>query len=143
MFEVVLRLRAALRRADAFAQSQFHEIIVLRQSDGRAVHERDATMQPVGDREVRRGIVRRKNIRSTDHRELEMSVYFAGINGVGQLEGRGDRTLCRIGWILIKLELFNRDPELWRLRFVGKPFQIEDVDLIHRARPHASAPEWQ
>ena len=39
---------------------------------------------------------------------------------MGEFERRGDRTLCWIGRVLIKLELFNPDPELRRLRFVDK-----------------------
>src|SRR5260370_39567154 len=39
---------------------------------------------------------------------------------MGEFERRGDGTLCWIGRVLIKLELFNRDPELRRLRFVDK-----------------------
>ena len=72
LFDTVLGLRATLGGADAFAQSQFHEIVAFRQGDGRAVDERDATMQSVGDRKVRRGIA--ENARTADHHELEMSI---------------------------------------------------------------------
>ena len=71
LFDAVLRLRAALGCAHPFAQDQFHEIVALGQSDRRAVHEGDATMQSKYDREVRSGIA--ENVRSADHCELEMS----------------------------------------------------------------------
>src|SRR4029077_4367219 len=70
----LLSLRSALRGSDTLAQLKFEEIFLLRQSHVRAAQIGDALMQAISEGEMRRRIVRRKNCRSADHQQLEMSI---------------------------------------------------------------------
>ena len=61
-FDCVPRLRTALRGPDTFRHSELEKILLVRQHDRGAVYVRNALMQPVGDREMRRWIVSRENV---------------------------------------------------------------------------------
>jgi len=56
------RLRAALRGANTFCHRQLEKIVMVRKHDGGAVHVGDATMQTIGGSEMRRRVVRWKDV---------------------------------------------------------------------------------
>ena len=87
-----LHFRAALRGRELFVDRDPHPIFARGENDGRAAQVGLPIVQPVDDREMRRGVVRRENVRAADHVEHGKFIQLARLDRVGQLD-RGDDAL--------------------------------------------------
>ena len=102
--------------ATPLLDDEFHEVLVFRQRERHAADVSESIVQPVGDGEKRRGLIR-KNVRAADHRKRDVILESFVIDAMGERQGRDDLPGFRILRILIKLDFLNDAGERRRGHF--------------------------
>ena len=126
MLDRIVQLGAALGRAQFAGEHQLHPIFVGRQNDGRTADERAAVVVAERDRKMRRGVVRRENVRAADHVERGKFIQLARLDRVGQLDRRDDALNARLLRVFRKNDALDLSAEGRRDSFI---FEFVHADV--------------